>query len=182
MHSFFTPNNHQSVLQGSIWLSAAVKASQNTNPFAQSNIIYLRVSLTATGNLQFLEQDNTHIAPIPRAFNVVVRKPVAKPIPNFLLIASCFLERGCRVIAAGVDAVNIAVGAGMVGAIRAGARTAVTTIKAARRDIQRRITSPIPNVGDGSVGAAFVLRGTTLAPAAQGYSESGGATVLKHAM
>lgn len=98
---------------------------------------------------------------------VVVR--VAPPIANPGLFANRFVGRGCWVTAAGVDAVNVDVRAGIGRAIVAGARTAVTPVKTAGRDVEGHITSPVNDVSDGASGAAVVLSVPTAKAVAKGY-------------
>jgi len=101
---------------------------------------------------------------------------IAKPA----LSASRFI-RGiwCWVTAIRVDAVEVAVGAGIGWAVEAGTRAAISPIKAAGRHVQCRIAPPVAYVGDGAVGAALEL-GSSTSKAQQRTSKDDRDSALSH--
>ncbi len=105
---------------------------------------------------------SAYISPIVATQSGVQHWIAVRVAQIFGRFACCPLGSLCCWIAAiRVDAVEVVVRAGEGRAVNTGARAAVAPIKAARRDVQRRITSPVPNVGEGADGAAVVLSSTT---------------------
>ena len=114
----------------------------------------------------------THVAPVPLARGVHVVE-VAPPVAEPLLDAIRVRGDGFGSFAAGVDAVKLAVRAGVIGSVGTGARAAIAPVKAARRDVQRRVASPVAYVGDRAVDAALVLSGASANAAHQACGQDG---------